>query len=68
MYLVDWSCFPTVEVWSFVGDILCLSAAHFPLVTTVICSRDAPMWAVWVLLFCGTDYCGWSGGLGWLLV
>ena len=23
------------------------------------------MWAAWVLLLWWTDYCGWSGGLGW---
>ena len=35
--------FPNLgEVPFFVGDILCVSAAHYPLVTRAMCFRGAP--------------------------
>ena len=39
---IGWLHFPTLEKWSFVGDVLCLPAAHSPLITKAIYSRDAP--------------------------
>ena len=42
MYLVGWLHFLTLEKWPFVRDVLCTPAAHSPLVTRAICSRDAP--------------------------
>ena len=72
LFLVCWLGFSILEKWSFVGDILCISAPYSPLVTRAICSRDAPMWAVWVLLLWRANYCGQSlvsvagSWFGWL--
>ena len=72
MYLVCWLCFWTVENYPFVGDILCVPAADFSLVTRALCSRGAscvcflspsvvvgwPLWVVWqVLLAPGLTGC-----------
>ena len=42
MYVVGWLYFPTLEKWPFVGYVLCVPAAHAPLVTQAICSRGSP--------------------------
>lgn len=42
MYLVGWLHFLILLKWSFVGKVLCIPAARFPLVTTAVCSRSAP--------------------------
>ena len=42
MYLVGRLCFPTLEKWSFVGDVLCNPVVYSPLVTSTVRSRDAP--------------------------
>ena len=41
MYLVCWLCFLTLEKYPFVGDILCVPATNFSLVTRAVCSRGA---------------------------
>ena len=40
-YLVGWLYFPTLEKWPALGDIPCVPAAHSPLVTQAVCSRDS---------------------------
>ena len=42
MYLVGWLHFLTLEKGPFEGEILCVPAAHSPLVTKAICSRGVP--------------------------
>ena len=44
MYLVGWLCFPTLEKWPFVGDILCFPAVHSSHNTGAIniCSMGPP--------------------------
>ena len=42
LYLTGWLCFLTLEKWLFVGNVLCNSAAHSPLVTRAIYARGAP--------------------------
>ena len=64
MFLVGWLCFPVLEQWSSVGDIL-LSQPCVPLSSPKLCALVAP--AVRVLLLCSAN-CGLSGRLGWLLV
>ena len=34
--------FPNLVEVPYVGDVLCIPAAHFPLVSGTICSRGAP--------------------------
>ena len=41
MSLVDWLHL-TLEKWLFVGDVLCIPAAHSPLVIRAICYKHAP--------------------------
>ena len=55
MYFVSWLHFLTFEMWPFVGDVLCVTAAHSPLVTTAMCSRD--------VLYCGLHGSFSFGGL-----
>lgn len=68
MCLVDWLNFSALRKWPFVRDVLCILIVYTFLVTTAICSRGAPCWAVWILLLWQADYCGQSGRLGWPLV
>ena len=42
MYLVAWLGVLTLEKWPFAGDVLCIPAVHFPLVTRAVCSRGVP--------------------------
>ena len=42
MYLEGWLYFLTLEMWPFIGDILCVPATYSPLVIRTICFRGAP--------------------------
>ena len=53
MYLVGWLCFLTLEKWPFIRYILCIPAAHSPLVTRSICSWGAPYMGCMDPFFCG---------------
>ena len=68
MYLVCWLCFLTLEKYPFVGDILCVPATNFSLVTRAVCSRGASCVGFLSPSVVVGRRCGQSGELVWLLV
>lgn len=65
MHLVGWVHFLTLEKWPVI-DILCVPAAHSPVITRAVCSRDA-RWAGCVVLAWQADWCGQSSKFEWPL-
>ena len=46
------------------GEVLCTSAEHSPVVSRAVCSRDVTCGATWVLLCCADEVAGLIGMVG----
>ena len=60
MYVAGWLCFSALEKWPSVGDVLCVLALHFPLVSQcpVASWLQVSVWLVFADSVCRLQDCG----------